>query len=129
VWAVVLLIGIVADNPIFAPAYLRSRLRDLQATSEVRTVLAEIPRDARVLAQPQLVPHIRKRPGIECLAGEWRERQTAADVVVVSTLGNQWPLDGADVNDVIARFEADPRYSRANVGSQLALFVRRAEVQ
>ena len=102
-WAIVLLIGVVADNPIFAPAYLRSRLRDLQATSEVRTVLADIPRDARVLAQPQLIPHIRKRPGIECLNGEWREPEATADVVVVSTLGDQWPLDGSDVNDVIAR--------------------------
>ena len=91
-------------------------------------MLADIPRDARVLAQPQLIPHIRKRPGIECLNGEWREPEATADVVVVSTLGDQWPLDGSDVDDVIARSQSDPRYSRANVGSQMVLFVRRATV-
>jgi hypothetical protein len=79
-----------------------------------------------VLAQPQLVPHIDKRAAIECLASEWREPRLPADVVVVSTLGDQWPLDGSDVNDVISRFESDPRYSRADVGPQMALFVRRS---
>jgi uncharacterized membrane protein len=124
VWAALLLLGLAVDNPIVVPGYLRSRLRDAHVAAEVRKVLARIPSDASVVAQPQLVPHIKKRTAIACLDRRWFDLVAQADVVVLSALGDQWPLSGSDAHNVVQRLVSDPLYVRQDVGQHVTMFVR-----
>ena len=128
VWAVVLLIAIVADNPIFRPSYLASRLADWEAAAEIRLALGALPENAAVLAQPQLIPHIAKRHDIEAIGRQLRTPIEYPDVIVLSRLGSQWPLTDSDFDRIVSGFDLDPRYVRSPAAPPaLAMFTRRED--
>ena len=91
-WAVVLVLVVIADSPIVKPSFLASRLNDVDLARDIRHALRTIPQDARVLSQPQLVPHIPERLQLATIAGSFSAASAQADWIVLSPIGDQWPL-------------------------------------
>jgi uncharacterized membrane protein len=124
VWAVALLAAIVIDNPTLRPSYFMSRVRDYEAAAAVRGALAALPSSASVLSQPQLVPHIAKRHGIATVGGIYQTPGAPPDVVVLSPMGDQWPLTSEDFVRIVGERTADPHYVRTDPVEDLVMFVR-----
>jgi uncharacterized membrane protein len=73
---------------VFTPRHYRS----IPSYEAARAALAAIPRDASVVAQAAIVPHLSQRAGIYMLDAEPRP----ADYVIASSQLNPWPLASAD---------------------------------
>ena len=91
----------------------------------VRAQLAAIPVEASVLAQPQLVPHIAKRVEMQALGEQELGRPAIAQIVVLSRLGDQWPLTGVDFDRMVKQLEDDANYVRSPVLEDLVMFTKR----
>jgi uncharacterized membrane protein len=118
-WAVLMFVVVVADSPI-STRRIQARWTSLDASQRVINDLQRVPADASVLAQPHLLPHLAKRPGVQIMAGARPE--TPANVVVFSQLGNQWPLtedEWARRREAVA---ADPRCTHVPTDSALIRF-------
>jgi uncharacterized membrane protein len=124
-WAVLLMLVVIADSPIVKPSFLASRLRDYNAARAIREAVAAIPRHDTVLSQPQLVPHIPKRSDITTVAAGFSPASARADWIVLSPIGDQWPLDPGEYQAIVNALEADPRYARQPAPEELILFSRR----
>ena len=81
----------------------------LSEAALVRSQLAVIPDDASLLAQPNLIPHVPHRREIAALG-----REVDADVlqshVLLTLVGDTWPLDRDQVGELIERYRQDSRY-------------------
>jgi uncharacterized membrane protein len=84
--------------------------RDLPAATEVRARLAELPPDADVLAQPNLIPHISHRWGLRALASDAHVRPED-DVVLLSPIGDLWPFTTGTLGEMRARIARDSTFS------------------
>lgn len=123
-WALIAILAAAGDNPILRPSFLTARLSDLDDAALIRASLAALPRDVRVAAQPQLIPHLEQRLAIEDIDARWTP-DGSADVVVLSDLGDQWPLTGGDFATHVARMSVRPDYQRlATPSPRLFLFVK-----
>jgi len=125
VWATLLLIGIAVESPVLRPWRFRDAWRVHDRAAAVRTALAAIPPEASVLAQPQLVPHIAKRAAMGALGAQQLGQPATAQVVVLSRLGDQWPLSTADFDAMVRLLENDPNYVRSHTVEDLVMFTRR----
>ena len=125
VWAALLLIGIAAESPVLRPWRFLDAWGVYDRAAAVRTALAAIPPEASVLAQPQLVPHIAKRAAMGALGEQQLGQPATAQVVVLSRLGDQWPLSTADFDAMVKLLENDPNYVRSPTVEDLVMFTKR----
>lgn len=111
-WLAALVVFTAVDSPALQRLH-RTRV-DADATRAIEQ-LRRIPVDGVVLAQPNLIPHLRHHATIHAVGGQ---RQPAAppDVVLLTEVGNLWPLSPEQARALIDRYTADARYERVTAG-------------
>jgi uncharacterized membrane protein len=117
----VLLLATVADSPLWR-SFRRPAEGEPGAAARIRAALDSVPADAAVLAMPNLVPHLAHREKLWTVGGSFPDRGSAS-YVVLSTVGDQWPLDPARVRQEIDRHAKDPQFVTLQNGP-LYLFQR-----
>jgi uncharacterized membrane protein len=125
VWALVLVLIVIADSPVARPSFLTSRLNDAAVARDIRAALRTIPPDQSVLSQPQLVPHISKRPQLETVASAISPASARTDWIVLSPIGDQWPLRPGEYQAIVSALDVDPEYTRLGSTPAVAMFSRR----
>ena len=103
-----LLVVTVADSPLWR-SFLRPAEEAPGAAATIRATLDTVPADAAVLAMPNLVPHLAHREKLWTIGGLFTDRGSASHVVL-STVGDLWPLDPASVRQEIDRYAKDPQF-------------------
>lgn len=116
-----LLLGTIADSPLWRAIGAERRDDERVAAAAIRRALADVPDEAAVLAMPNLVPHLAHRPHIWTISAD--EVDVPATHVVIATVGDLWPLDAAAVAARIDKYAADPRF-RATSRGPLHVFER-----
>ena len=91
---------------------------------EVLRQLQEIPRDASVLAQPNLIPHLSRRREMHSLGVYTAGQPDDMSFVLLSREGDLWPFTAKDIEQQVARFAADSRFEQLTDGP-LIVFRRR----
>jgi uncharacterized membrane protein len=86
--------------------------------------LQEIPGDASVLAQPNLIPHLPRRLEMHSLGVYTAGQPDDASFVLLSREGDLWPFTAEDIETQLAQFTRDSRYERLTDGP-LVVFRRR----
>jgi uncharacterized membrane protein len=104
-------------------ALLRAEWRQPRDAKETIRQLHAIPRNASVLAQPNLIPHLPRRLEMHSL-GVYTAGQPESEFVALIERGDLWPFRPADVERVINAYSNDPRFERIADGP-LHLFRRR----
>jgi hypothetical protein len=90
----------------------------LPAAREVREQLAAIPSKTAVLAQANLIPHLERRP---ILAALGRESATQRfDYVLLTEIGDLWPLGFEKTHALITQYLQDPEYEAVCQGPLFA---------
>jgi hypothetical protein len=105
-------------------AIARASWRQPDAAREVLQQLASVPRDAAVLAQPNLIPHLPRRLRIHSLGVYTAGQPDDALYVLLSREGDLWPFTAADIKRQVARYAADSRFEELTDGP-LIVFRRR----
>jgi len=118
VWLLLFCIVCVVDNPAVQRVFTTSASPEARDTRRQIATL-HIETNGVVLAQPQLVPHL---PHFEHLftIGIGPDPGRPADLVLLSTAGDLWPLTRPDVDRVVARYRADPDYELISNGPLFA---------
>jgi uncharacterized membrane protein len=109
-----ILVVALIDLPL-PRAISRAPWRQTSAASAAIGQLTAVPRIAAVLAQPNLIPHLPRRPEIHSL-GVYTAGQPEADFVVMTTEGDLWPFTEEELSKRIADYEADARFERLTAG-------------
>ena len=115
--AAILLVALI-DLPL-PRAIARASWRQPEEAREVLQQLESIPRDASVLAQPNLIPHLPRRLEMHSL-GVYTAGQPEGDYVVLTTVGDLWPFDSDEVAKRIAAYAADARFEQISAGPLFA---------
>jgi uncharacterized membrane protein len=118
--SILLLSVTMADSPLWQ-SIARSSVTP-QGIAAASEALERVPRDASVLAMPNLVPHLSHRRHIWTIGGPVSDGE-AADYVVISLVGDLWPLDPEDVQAEIAKYKADRQFA-VLAGGPLYVFRR-----
>ena len=117
-----ILVVALIDLPL-PRAIARTSWRQPDEAGEVVRQLQAIPRDASVLAQPNLIPHLPRRLEMHSL-GVYTAGQPEADYVLLTTVGDLWPFDSTEIAKRVDAYTADARYERLANGP-LFVFRRR----
>lgn len=125
VWAALMIIGIAVESPVLRPWRFLDASRTHERAAAVRAQLAAIPAGTSVWAQPQLIPHIPKRVEMQAIGAQEIGRAATTQVVVLSPLGDQWPLTSTDFDRMVKQLEGDPNYVRSPAPADLVMFTRR----
>jgi uncharacterized membrane protein len=115
-----LLLVLIAVNDTPVPRVLLAR--PWRATAEARQVaasLAAIPADATVTAQPNLIPQLPRRPGMQAL-GAYEPAQIDSEYVLFTTVGDLWPLTSDEISRRTASLDQSPVYRRVASGPLFA---------
>ena len=115
--AAILLVALI-DLPL-PRAIARASWRQPEGAREVLRQLESIPRDASVLAQPNLIPHLPRRLEMHSL-GVYTAGQPEGDYVVLTTVGDLWPFDSDEIEKRIAAYAADARFEQISAGPLFA---------
>lgn len=115
--AAILLVALI-DLPL-PRAVARASWRQPEEAREVLQQLESIPRDASVLAQPNLIPHLPRRLEMHSL-GVYTAGQPEGHYVVLTTVGDLWPFDSDEVAKRIAAYAADARFEQISDGPLFA---------
>jgi uncharacterized membrane protein len=116
-----LLLGTIADSPLWAGVWRRSE--DAGRAGEVRRQLTMIPPEAPLLTMPNLVPHVPHRARIWTL-GIGAAPSEPVDYVAISDVGDPWPFRRDDVAAEVRRYATDPAFEPVANGP-LYLFRRK----
>jgi uncharacterized membrane protein len=119
--AAILLVALI-DLPL-PRAIARASWRQPEGAREVLRQLESIPRDASVLAQPNLIPHLPRRLEMHSL-GVYTAGQPEGDYVVLTTVGDLWPFDSDEIAKRIAAYAADARFEQISAGPLFAFHRR-----
>jgi hypothetical protein len=119
-WTLVLLVATLADNP--AVRRVTSTRMNPDAV-EVRRQLAEIDARGVIMAQPNLIPHLPHSQTVYAIGGGDARPPRDPDLVLLTTVGNLWPLTRAETEARIATYASDPRYE-ARTRGPLFVFAR-----
>jgi uncharacterized membrane protein len=118
----ILLVALI-DLP--APrAITRASWRQPDEARELLRQLESVPRDASVLAQPNLIPHLPRRLELHSLGVYAAGQPDDASFVLLSREGDLWPFTAADIDKQVAHYTGDSRFERLTNGP-LILFRRR----
>jgi len=120
--AVLLFAVALGDTPLWLELAHRP-WRGLAEAGEARRQLAVVPRDSVVLAQPNLIPHLPHRFGVAALGKEVPGPEP--QLVLLSAVGNPWPLDAPAVARRVEEYRADPRFELL-AGGPTFVFRRKA---
>jgi uncharacterized membrane protein len=113
----ILLVALI-DLPL-PRAIARTPWRQPEGAREALRQLESIPRDASVLAQPNLIPHLPRRLEMHSL-GVYTAGQPEGDYVVLTTVGDLWPFDAGEIAKRIAAYAADARFEQISAGPLFA---------
>ena len=118
----ILLVALI-DLPL-PRAITRASWRQPDEAREVLRQLESVPRDASVLAQPNLIPHLPRRLQMHSLGVYTAGQPDDASFVLLSREGDLWPFTAADIDKQVAHYTEDSRFERVSNGP-LILFRRR----
>jgi uncharacterized membrane protein len=118
-----ILVVALIDLPL-PRAIARASWRQPDAAREVLRQLDSIPRDASVLAQPNLIPHLPRRLETHSLGVYTAGQPDDASFVLLSQEGDLWPFTVAEIEKQVAHYTADSRFERLTDGP-LIVFRRR----
>jgi uncharacterized membrane protein len=119
-WLALLVVVTAADSPALQRLH-RTRV-DPAATRAIAQA-RQIPLEGVVLAQPNLIPHLPHHASMFAAGGDLQP-SVAPDVVLLTEVGNLWPLSLEQTREIIARHGADPRYERLSDGPLHAFRLR-----
>lgn len=110
----VLFIATAADNPAF------QRMDEARIDPQARLIRDQLPRfrAETTLAQANLIPHLPK--GMRVFAAGGDLTVADPDLVLLTTVGNLWPMTPGDVESLVARYRSDPRYIQVASGPLFA---------
>lgn len=117
-----ILVVALIDLPL-PRAIARTEWRQPPDAAEAIRQLQAIPRDASVLSQPNLVPHLPRRKTVSSL-GVYTAGQPDTEFVALVARGDLWPFSQAEVGSLIKSYSNDPRFEHVAAGP-LHLFRRR----
>ena len=110
-WLIAVVAFTAADNPALQRLH-RTRV-DADAV-RVRAQLQSVGATV-TLAQPNLIPHLAHQSAIYAVGGDLKP-PTLPDLVLLTEVGNLWPMSLADVRGLIGTYDRDPRYERVTPG-------------
>ena len=84
-------------------------LQELHDAAEVRSQLEIIPESASLFVQPNLIPHVAHRREVVAIGREF-DADVIGGHVLLTYVGDTWPLDSEQVSEMIDRYRRDPRY-------------------
>ena len=111
-WLAALVVFTAIDSPALQRLH-RTRV-DADAARAIEQLHGTVV-DGVVLAQPNLIPHLRHHPTIHAVGGQFQPAATP-DVVLLTDIGNLWPLSPEQARALIERYSADGRYERLTAG-------------
>ena len=114
-WLPLAIIAIALIDLPLPRAIARTPWRQTSAARETIDQLAAVPPTVAVLAQPNLIPHLPRRPEIHSL-GVYTAGQPAADFVAMTKEGDLWPFTEDELAERIAAYDADSRFERIMAG-------------
>lgn len=120
--AAIVLVALI-DLPL-PRAVARASWRQPEDAQEVLRQLESIPRDASVLAQPNLIPHLPRRLEMHSLGVYTAGQPDDASFVLLTREGDLWPFTAEDIEKQVAHYTADSRFERVTNGP-LLVFRRR----
>ena len=115
VWISLILAATLIDSPALQRMFTR------KVDPEASVVRAQLERVSGnvILAQPNLIPHLPKTNTIFSVSSHWQPR-SAPDLVVLTNVGNLWPLTAAEVTELVMKYRRDPRYLEVESGPLFA---------
>lgn len=120
VWIGVLLAATLADNPALQRLYRTRMPAEARAVREsLRSVGGSV-----ILAQPNLIPHLPHQSAIFAAGGVGRTPEAPPDLVLLTEVGNGWPMTRDQVAAEVRRYDTDPRYERLTPGPLHAFRLR-----
>jgi uncharacterized membrane protein len=90
----------------------------LPDASFVRSQLRTVAPSGTVVAQPNLIPHLARDMRMVGLG--YAPDQPDGDYVLLTTVGDQWPLDVESAPRKVSQLQADPRYEQISTGPLFA---------
>jgi hypothetical protein len=118
-WTLILLGVTIADSPALQRLH---RTRVSSEAREVRRALATL-HGTVVLAQANLIPHLPHQDQIFAIGGD-EKPDVPPDLVLLTEVGNLWPLTRETVRSEVRRYESDPAYERVTAGPLHAFRLR-----
>lgn len=112
--AVLLLVATIADSPLVRHLTLRPDADASQALEQLAQ-LHPGPADI-VLAQGNLIPHLDHVPAMFAVGADVQPPR-APDWVILSPVGDLWPLGRDGTERLIATYQSDPSYRQVGAGS------------
>jgi hypothetical protein len=118
-WVVLLLAATAIDNPAVR------RLHETRLNPDAGQVLRQLRglQGTVVLAQPNLIPHLPRTANLLAVGGTLKPG-AEPDLVLLTEVGNLWPLRPEEVVALIEAYGRDERYQRVTTGP-LHAFKRR----
>lgn len=112
--AILLLISPLVDTPLWL-SWKREPWKDLARARQVRAALAAVALDGHVSAQSNLIPHL---PHVVSLSATGNEQPAAPppDVVLLTEVGDLWPLGAEGVRRRIELYRSDRAYEVMSSG-------------
>ena len=117
-----LIAATIGDSPLWLSSS-RGFTVPAPVAAEMKAALELVPSDGRVLAQPNVIPHLAHRQTIDAIS---RNRPTVQpDWVILTTHGDLWPLDDQRVAQLLACYGSAPEFVRVtNPDAPLSIFRR-----
>ena len=119
-WVAVLLLATAGDNPAIQRMFER---RVPPEAAVVRDQLARVT-GTTILAQPNLIPHLPQSASTYAI-GSPVDPPVTPDLILLTTVGNQWPLSADAVAAQIVKYRGDARYEELLSGPLVAFRLRR----
>jgi uncharacterized membrane protein len=118
-WLVLLLLATAADNPALQRVFVT---RVAPEAGDVRAQLARVS-GRTIWAQPNLIPHLPKMTDLFAIGGDYQPTSTP-DLILLTTVGNLWPLSSEQVESLIEKYRGDLRYAEIESGPLYAFRLR-----
>ena len=113
-------IAVVALIDVPLPrAIARTEWRQPSDAAEAIRQLHAIPSNASVLAQPNLITHLSRRPEMHSL-GVYTAGQPEGDYVVLTDVGDLWPFDRIEIAKRVEAYATDVRFEQISHGPLFA---------
>ena len=120
IWVGVLVAATLADNPALQRLH---RTRMPSDARDVRESLRSV-RGSVILAQPNLIPHLPHQSAMFAAGGVGQTPPEPPDLVLLSEVGNSWPMTREQVAGEVQRYDTDPGYERLTHGPLHAFRLR-----
>ena len=120
VWIALIVAATAMDNPAIQRMFSRGIPAE---AAQVRAQLQRV-QGTTTLAQANLIPHLPHSTSMFAIGGDVAPA-TTPDLVLLTTVGNLWPLTPAEVTDLLAQYRRDARYVEVESGPLFAFQLKR----